>query len=71
MMKMFKRFLESERQKQVKKGIVALESWINLATKVIDAAEKRSNSTLDKWLNRINNYQGINYDRRDDIDAIL
>ena len=52
-----------------KYSLVALETWLKMATSVIETAEMRANSKLIQWLNREGTYQGNNLGR-DTIDAI-
>ena len=46
-----------------KKGIIALESWIKMVTKVVRRAEESiqtlKQTGIDKWLNRIMTYQEV------------
>ena len=49
------------KEKRKKKGVIALETWVNLAEKVTEKAEKEladiQRNGLDKWLNRELTYQ--------------
>ena len=45
-------------KKRIKHGIVALETWLEMAKSVLETAEKRANSKLLQWLNRECTYQG-------------
>ena len=48
--------------KRVKGGVIALETWVKLATlvleKVEDRVEKRNPTQIEQWLNRMFSYQG-------------
>ena len=50
-----------DEKKRKKKGVVALETWTELAEKVLNAAEERleriRENGLTKWLNRETEYQ--------------
>lgn len=48
-----------DQKKQLKRGIVAMETWINLAEQVVEEAEKRETTVLEEWLNRENTLQEI------------
>ena len=47
--------------KRKKKGFVALETWVNIATKVVEEAERNRSyirqTGIDEWLNRTMTYQ--------------
>ena len=48
--------------KRVKGGVIALETWVKLATlvleKVEERVEKRRSTQIEQWLNRMFSYQG-------------
>ena len=47
-------------------GIEATESWLKMASNVLDKAQQRASSKLEKWLNRISVYIGNNDEDSDE-----
>ena len=56
-----KQMFKLKEENRKKKGVVALETWINIATKIVkvaeEAAPKLKQTELDEWLNRTMTYQ--------------
>ena len=53
-------------KKRKKFGIEATESWLKMASNVLDKAQQRASTKLEKWLNRISVYIGKNDEDSDE-----